>query len=86
MRAIVGREGLGRPAASTSQMGRFETEWLASEANPADPLFAHAAVKLEITAREAQAIRAAHERAISPVNSFRTAAVGSPARKLANRP
>jgi hypothetical protein len=33
MRAIVGREGLGRPAASTSQMGRFETEWLASDAN-----------------------------------------------------
>ena len=33
MRAIVGREGLDWPAASTSQMGRFETEWLASEAN-----------------------------------------------------
>src|ERR687885_1900356 len=33
MRAIVGREGLGRPAASGSQMGRFETEWLATEAN-----------------------------------------------------
>jgi hypothetical protein len=33
MRAIVGREGLGRPAASSSQMGRFETEWLASDAN-----------------------------------------------------
>jgi hypothetical protein len=33
MRAIVGREGLDRPAASTSQMGRFETEGLASEAN-----------------------------------------------------
>jgi hypothetical protein len=33
MRAIVGREGLDRPAASTSQMGRFETEWLASDAN-----------------------------------------------------
>jgi Transposase DDE domain group 1 len=33
MRAIVGREGLDRPAASTSQMGRFETEWLTSEAN-----------------------------------------------------
>ena len=33
MRAIVGREGRGRPAASTSQTGRFETEWLASEAN-----------------------------------------------------
>jgi Transposase DDE domain group 1 len=33
MRAIVGREDLDRPAASTSQMGRFETEWLASEAN-----------------------------------------------------
>src|SRR3712207_3499828 len=33
MLAIVGREGMGRPAASTSQMGRFETEWLASEAN-----------------------------------------------------
>jgi hypothetical protein len=26
MRAIVGREGLDRPAAFTSQMGRFETE------------------------------------------------------------
>ena len=33
MRAIVGREGMGRPAASTSQMGRFETDWLATEAN-----------------------------------------------------
>jgi hypothetical protein len=33
MRAIVGREGLDRPAASTSQMGRFETGWLATEAN-----------------------------------------------------
>jgi hypothetical protein len=33
MRAIVGREGLDRPAASTSEMGRLETEWLATEAN-----------------------------------------------------
>jgi DDE family transposase len=33
MRAIIGREGLDRLAASGSQMGRFETEWLASEAN-----------------------------------------------------
>jgi hypothetical protein len=33
MRAIVGREGTDRPAASTSQMGRFETGWLATEAN-----------------------------------------------------
>jgi Transposase DDE domain group 1 len=33
MRAIVGREGLDRLAASPSQMGRFETEWLATEAN-----------------------------------------------------
>ena len=33
MRAIVGREGIDRPAASTSEMGRFETEWLATEAN-----------------------------------------------------
>jgi Transposase DDE domain group 1 len=33
MRAIVGREGVDRPAASTSEMGRFETEWLATEAN-----------------------------------------------------
>src|SRR4051812_12977515 len=33
MRAIVGREGLDRPAASTSQIGRFETEWLPTEAN-----------------------------------------------------
>jgi Transposase DDE domain group 1 len=32
MRAIVGREGLDRAAASSSQMGRFETEWLATEA------------------------------------------------------
>ena len=37
MRAIVGREGIDRPAASTSQMGRFETEWLACEANLAAP-------------------------------------------------
>src|SRR5688500_15012427 len=33
MRAIVGRESIDRPAASTSQMGRFETEWLATKAN-----------------------------------------------------
>lgn len=33
MRAIVGRDGLDRPAASSSEMGRFETEWLPSEAN-----------------------------------------------------
>jgi hypothetical protein len=33
MRALVGREGLDRAAASSSQMGRFETEWLATEAN-----------------------------------------------------
>jgi hypothetical protein len=33
MRAIAGREGLDRPAASGSEMGRFETEWLPSEAN-----------------------------------------------------
>ena len=33
MRAIVGREGLERAAASSSQMGRFETEWLATDAN-----------------------------------------------------
>ena len=33
MRAIVGPEGMDRPAASTSQMGRFEAEWLPSEAN-----------------------------------------------------
>jgi hypothetical protein len=33
MRAIVGRKGLDRAAASSSQMGRFETEWLASDAN-----------------------------------------------------
>ena len=33
MRAIVGREGIDRQAASTSEMGRFETEWLASDAN-----------------------------------------------------
>ena len=33
MRAIVGREGLDRAAASSSQMGCFETEWLATDAN-----------------------------------------------------
>jgi hypothetical protein len=33
MRAIVGREGLDRAAASSSQMGRFETEGLASDTN-----------------------------------------------------
>src|SRR5687768_6736968 len=33
MRAIVGREGLERLAAFSSQIGRFETEWLASDAN-----------------------------------------------------
>ncbi len=33
MRAIVDHKGLDRRAASTSQMGRFETEWLATEEN-----------------------------------------------------
>jgi hypothetical protein len=33
MRAIVGRDGFDRAAASSSQMGRFETEWLATDAN-----------------------------------------------------
>ena len=33
MRAIVDRKGLDRRAASTSQMGRFETEWLATQEN-----------------------------------------------------
>jgi hypothetical protein len=33
MRAIVGREGLERLAASSSQMGRFETEWLVNDTN-----------------------------------------------------
>ena len=33
LRVIVGREGLDRLAASSSEMGRFETEWLATEAN-----------------------------------------------------
>ncbi len=33
MRAIVDRKSLDRRAASTSQMGRFETEWLATEEN-----------------------------------------------------
>jgi hypothetical protein len=33
MRAVVDRGGLDRQAASTSQMGRFETEWLTGDAN-----------------------------------------------------
>jgi hypothetical protein len=33
MGAIIGRERLERHAASSSQMGRFETEWLASDVN-----------------------------------------------------
>ena len=33
MRTLVDRNGLDRKAASSSQMGRFETEWLATEAN-----------------------------------------------------
>ena len=33
MRAIVDRKGFDRRAASTSRMGRFETEWLATEEN-----------------------------------------------------
>ena len=31
--AIVGRDGFDRAAASSSQMGRFETRWLATDAN-----------------------------------------------------
>src|SRR5262249_23112655 len=33
MRAVVDRSGMDRDAASSSQMGRFETVWLSSEAN-----------------------------------------------------
>jgi len=33
MRAVVDRSGLDRQAASTSQMGRFETGWLTDDAN-----------------------------------------------------
>jgi hypothetical protein len=33
MRAIVGPDGLDRAAASSSQMARFETEWLATDVN-----------------------------------------------------
>ena len=33
MRAIVGRQSIDQLAASTSKMGRLETEWLATEAN-----------------------------------------------------
>ncbi len=33
MRAIVDHKGLDRRAASTNQMGRFETEWLATDEN-----------------------------------------------------
>ena len=33
MRAIVDRRGLDRYAASASEMGRFETEWLTIEGN-----------------------------------------------------
>ncbi len=33
MRAIVDRKGLELSAASTSQMGRYETEWLATDDN-----------------------------------------------------
>src|SRR3712207_1214739 len=33
MRAIVGREGLARPGAFRSEMGRFENEWLPTEGN-----------------------------------------------------
>ena len=33
MRTIVGRRGPDRTAASTSEMGRFETEWLTSDGN-----------------------------------------------------
>ncbi len=33
MRTIVDRKGLDRMAASTSQMGRFETEWLTTDSN-----------------------------------------------------
>src|SRR5271165_7593160 len=33
MRAVVDRDGLDRAAASTSQMGRFETGWLTGQSN-----------------------------------------------------
>lgn len=40
VRTIVGREGLDRPSASSGGMGRFGTEWPATESDlaaPADP-------------------------------------------------
>ena len=37
MRAVVGRQGLDRAAASTSQVGGFETEWLTGQSNLAAP-------------------------------------------------
>lgn len=37
MRAVVDRDGLDHAAASTSQMGCFETAWLTGEANLAAP-------------------------------------------------
>ncbi len=36
MRAIVARRGIDRHAASTSQMGRFETKWLGTAENLAN--------------------------------------------------
>jgi hypothetical protein len=39
MRPIVGREGFDRPAASTSQIVWFETEWLATTTNLTRTLF-----------------------------------------------
>ena len=42
--------------------------------DPTDPLSSHEGAKLAITAGDAQAIHAAHDRAISPIDTFRQVA------------
>lgn len=80
-RAIVAASDLLRAAKPFAALGR-----VLEGHNPADPLFAHAGVDLAITAGDAQAVRAAHERAISPVDAFRDSAARGHAPRPVNRP
>lgn len=79
-RAIVALSDLLRAAKPFAALGRS-----LEGHDPADTLFVNASVELAITAGDAQAIRAAHERAISPVDAFHSAGRGQVPRPV-NKP
>lgn len=79
-RAIVALSDLLRAAKPFAALGRS-----LDGHNPADPLFTNANADLAILAGDAQAIRAAHERAISPVDAYNSAGRGHTPQPV-NRP